>query len=79
MKQELPSIVSSYDELLMLAKEEPIKKKVTKWSLLAPTVIELHDNKNFSFEEIGKWILLRMGIKASTTSVYQAYRRYKNA
>ena len=79
MKQEVSSLVSSFDELLILAKEEPIKKKVTKWSLLAPTIIELHDNKNFSFEDIGKWILLHMGIKASTTSVYQAYRRYKDA
>ena len=78
MKQELPSIVASFDELLQMAKEEPVKQKISKWSLLAPTIVELHDNKNFTYQEIADWILLHKGIKTSSTSVYQSYRRYKD-
>ena len=79
MKQSTPSIIASFDELLQLAKEEPVKQKLNKWRLLAPTIIELHDNKNFSYQEIADWLILHKGIKASASSVYQSYRRHKDA
>jgi len=77
MKQSTESIIASFNELLEMAKEEEVKQRISKWSLLAPTIIELHDNKNFTYKEIADWILLHKGIEASSTSVYQAYKKYK--
>ena len=77
MKQSTESIVASFNELLEMAKEEEVKQRISKWSLLAPTIIELHDNKKFTYQEIADWILLHKGIKAGATSVYQAYKKYK--
>ena len=77
MKQSTESIIASFNELLEKAKEEKVKQKINKWSLLAPAIIELHDNKKFTFQEIADWILLHKGIGVSSTSVYQAYKKYK--
>ena len=77
MKQSTESIIASFNELLEMAKEEEVKQRISKWSLLAPTIIELHDNKNFTYQQIADWILLHKGIGVSSTSVYQAYKKYK--
>ena len=77
MEQSTESIIASFNELLEKAKEEKVKEKINKWSLLAPAIIELHDNKKFTYQEIADWILLHKGIGVSTTSVYQTYKKYK--
>jgi len=77
MKQSTESIIASFHELLEKAKQEQVKQRISKWSLLAPTIIELHDNKNFTYQQIADWILLHKGIGVSSTSVYQAYKKYK--
>jgi len=65
-----------YRELLMDAKKEEVREKKDKWKELAPIVIELRDNKKFTFQEITEWLQLK-DIKCSNPSVYQAYRKYK--
>ena len=65
-----------YRELLMEAKKEEVREKVQYWQRLAPIVIELRDNKKFTFQEITEWLQLK-GVKCSNPSVYQAYKKYK--
>ena len=62
--------------LMQDAIKEEVKERKSKWKELAPIVIELRDNKKFTFQEITEWLQLK-GVKCSNPSVYQAYKKYK--
>ena len=62
--------------LMQDAIKEKVKERKSKWKELAPIVIELRDNKKFTFQEITEWLQLK-GVKCSNPSVYQAYKKYK--
>lgn len=62
--------------LLEEAKKEKVKERKSKWKELAPIVIELRDNKKFTFQEITNWLQAR-DIQCSNPSVFQAYDKYK--
>ena len=67
-----------YRELLQDAILEEVAEEVTresKWRGLAPTIVELKDNKNFTYKMISEWFEAK-GVKASSSAVYQAYRNY---
>jgi len=67
-----------YRELLQDAILEEVAEEVSresKWRGLAPIIVELKDNKKFTYRMISEWLEAK-GVKASSSSVYQAYRNY---
>jgi len=66
-----------YRELLQDAILEEVAEvsRTSKWRDLAPVIVELKDNKKFSFRMISEWFESK-GLKASAATVYQAYRKY---
>lgn len=63
--------------LLEEAKKEEVKERKGLWEVLSPTIIELRDNKNFTFQQIADWLIIKGVKKATTASVYQTYKKYK--
>jgi len=67
-----------YRELLQDAILEEVAEEVTresKWRCLAPIIVELKDNKKFTYRMISEWLEAK-GVEASSSSVYQEYRNY---
>ena len=62
--------------LMQDAIKEEVRERKSKWKELSPIVLELRDNKNFTFQQIAEWFETK-GIKASTPNVYQTYNKYK--
>jgi len=62
--------------LMQDAIKEEVKERKSKWKELAPIVIELRDNKKFTFQEITEWLQAR-DIQCANPSVFQAYNKYK--
>ena len=62
--------------LMQDAIKEEVREKVQYWQRLAPIVIELRDNKKFTFQEITEWLQAR-DIQCANPSVFQAYNKYK--
>ena len=63
--------------LLEEAKKEEVKEREGLWQVLSPTIIELRDNKNFTFQQIADWLITRGIKKATSASVYQTYKKYR--